>query len=373
MADQSSTEAAEPTAPAEATPAATPHRHRVLIGALFALGTLIGVVAVLAVWTNRQALNTDNWTTTSSDVLSDKQVQTALSAYLVTELFRSADVPAELRSRLPTQLQGLAGPAASGLQQIAGQAAPKLLASPQVQDAWRASNRVAHAQLLQVIKGGGNVTSTKGGVVTLNLHELVSVLAARLGIEQQVTAARSKLQGGAGAAGRQAAQQKLGISLPPASGQIRILRSDQLKTAQDVASAIKGLAIVLPLLTFALFILAVWLSKDRRRLALRTTGWCFVGIGLFTLLARRIGGNQLVDALVKIPSNKPAVHNVWNIATSLLYDIGAAMIVYGLILVLAAMIAGPRAPGSPCGTRWRRRCASSRWPSTDSPASSTCS
>ena len=49
----------------------------------------------------------------------------------MTELFKSGHVQTALENRLPSQLQGLAGPAASGLQEIAGRAAPKLLASPQ--------------------------------------------------------------------------------------------------------------------------------------------------------------------------------------------------------------------------------------------------
>src|SRR5215211_254425 len=242
MADGSSTQAAE-------TPAATPHRHRFLIGAAFALATIVGVVAVLAVWTNRQALNTDNWTSTSSRLLADKKIQTALSAYLVNELFASVDVQAALQAKLPPQLQGLAGPAASGLQQLAGQVTPKLLASAPVQDAWARANRAASTALLKIIDGGGDVVSTNGGVVTLNLHSLVSELAASLGLQQQLAAAQSKLQGSAGTQTRNAVQQKLGVTLPPSSGQLVIMRSDQLKTVQDVASAIKDLAIALPLLT----------------------------------------------------------------------------------------------------------------------------
>jgi hypothetical protein len=336
---------ADHSEPEVATRGAAPaHRHRLLIGALFALGTVIGIVAVLAVWTNRQALNTDNWTQTSSKVLADEHVQTALSSYLVTELFKSADVQTALENRLPEQLQGLAAPAAAGLQQVAGQAAPKLLASSQVQDAWEQANRAAHTELMRSIEGGGDVVSTEEGAVTLDLHALVSQLAARLGIEDQVAAAQAKVQGSAGATARNTVQGKLGVTLPPSSGRLEILRSDQLKTAQDVAGAIKGLAIVLPLLTFALFILAVWLSPGRRRVALRTTGWCFVGIGLVTLIARRLIGNQVVDGLVQNPSNETAAHDVWTIATSLLYDIGAAVIVYGLILVVAAAVAGPTRP-----------------------------
>jgi hypothetical protein len=113
-----------------------------------------------------------------------------------------------------------------------------------------------------------------------------------------------------------------------------------------VASAIKGLAIVLPALMFGLFILAVWLSKGRRRVAIRTTGWCFVAIGFIALLARRVIGNQIVDSLVKVPSNKPAIHDAWDIATTLLYDIGTALIVFGLIFVAAAFIAGHTRPAT---------------------------
>lgn len=343
MADQDRTAAASEllAAEGEAPSGAPRHRHRFLVGALFTLATIVGIAAVLAVWVNRQALNTDNWTKTSSRILADKDVKAALSGYLVTELFDSADVHAALQQKLPAQAKALAGPAAAGLEQLAGQAAPRLLATPQVQDQWAIANRSAHAELIKIVDGGSNVATTNGGVVTLNVHELVSQLAARLGIQDQVAVARSKRRGSVGRQGRNIAQQKLGITLPPSSGQIEIMRSGQLKTAQDVAGATKGLAILLPALMFALFIAAVALSTGRRRVSLRTAGWCFVGIALISLLARRVVGNHIVDTLVKNPSNKTAIHDVWNIATSLLYNIGIAMLVYGLLIVAAAAIGGP--------------------------------
>jgi Short C-terminal domain len=296
------------------------------------------------VWVNRQALSTSNWRSTSGQILENKQVQTALSAYLVHELFTNVDVSGDLQKVLPKQLQPLAGPAAAGLQQLASSLAPKILASPQAQAAWVQANTAAHKELLKVLNGGGPVVSTKAGVVTLNLHTLVSQLAATLGVSSQVAAVQSKLQGATGASARGAAQQKLGITLPPANGQLVIMRSNQLKTAQDIANAVKNLAIVLPALAIVLFALAVYLARGRRRRTLRTTGWCFVLIGVALLLIRRIAGNAVVDGLVKVPSNKPAVHDVWNIGTSLLHDIAIAMIVYGIIVVVAAWLAGPTRP-----------------------------
>jgi len=347
--------AASPGTPAAAGTSAQPASgaapvarkvHRFLVPGLLVLATVIGIAATFAIWVNRQALDTSNWSSTSGRVLQDKKVQAALSAYLVHELFSNVDVSAELQTVLPKQLQPLSGPAAAGLQQLAGQLAPRVLAGPVVQKAWVEANIATHRELLRVLNGGGPVVSTRSGVVTLNLHTLVSQLAATVGLSSQLAAVRSKLQGSTGATVRAAAQSKLGVTLPPASGQVVILRSGELRTAQDIANAVKHLAIVLPALAILLFALAVYLARGRRRRTLRTTGWCFVLIGAALLLIRRVAGDAVVNGLVTIPSNKPAAHQVWNIGTSLLRDLAVAMIAYGLVIVASAWLAGPTRPAT---------------------------
>jgi hypothetical protein len=148
--------------PSGAVPVAR-RAHRFLVPVLLVLATIVGIAAAFAVWVNRQALNTSNWSSTSSKVLEDKRVQTALSAYLVHELFSNVNVSADLQKVLPKQLQPLAGPAAAGLQQLAGSLAPKLLASPQAQALWVQANVAAHKELLKVLNGGGPVVSTGSG------------------------------------------------------------------------------------------------------------------------------------------------------------------------------------------------------------------
>jgi hypothetical protein len=345
MTEKLETGAPNPSGAQAAAPAAAPrHRHRFLIGTLFVLGTIVGIVAVLAVWTNRQVLNTDNFTNTSSRVLADQHVQSALSAYMVNQLFSSGAVEAQVKSALPTQLDAVAGPLSAGLEQVAGNLAPKVLASSQAQGAFRTAVHASHATFMKIINGGGTAVSTGGGVVTLNVRPLVDELAATLGVQEQVAAARSKLQQNAGKI--QGAASTAGITLPSNSGHIVIMRSSQLKTVQDIASAITGLAIVLPLVTFALFILAVWLARDRRRPALRMTGWCFVLIGMIVLLVRRVLGNYIVNSLVKVPENKTAVHDIWTISTSMLYDIAVVLVVFGLVFVAAAWLAGHTRPAT---------------------------
>jgi hypothetical protein len=69
-------------------------------------------------------------------------------------------------------------------------------------------------------------------------------------------------------------------------------------------------------------------------------------IGAALLLIHRVAGNAVVNGLIKIPSNKPAAHQVWDIGTSLLFAIAVAMIVYGLVIVASAWLAGPTRPAT---------------------------
>jgi hypothetical protein len=313
---------------------------------LLTIAVIIGFFGSFAVWVNRQVLNTNNWVNTSGEILANEQVQNTLSVYAVNELFRQVNVAEQIKSGLPTQVQGLAGPAAAGLRTVAERIVPQLLATSQVQEAWRRANRVAHGELIKILNGGTKTVSTQHGVVTLNLRELITQLAAQLGVLSQLESARSKLQSaGAGAKAREVAKEH-GVTLPASSGQLVILRSNQLKTAQDIVNAIKGLALALPLITIALFALAIYLDAGRRRKTLRTVGWCFFGIGVLLLLGRRVGGDAVVNSLVKVPANRPAVHEVWSIGTSLLYEIAIALVLYGLALVAAAWLGGTTRPAT---------------------------
>lgn len=316
--------------------------HRVMVRVIFAVAVVIGLVAMFSVWANRQLLNTDNWTSTSSRLLADEKIQKALGAYLVDQLFTSVNVQQQLQNVLPPQAQAVAGPAAAGLKQLANQRAPIFLARPRVQDAWQTANRAAHKQLLTILNGGTNTVSTQNGEVVLNTRALVSGLATDVGLGQQVAAAQSKIQSsGGGAKARQVAQQKLGVTLPPTTGQLVIMKSNQLSTAQDVAQGIRHLAIVLPAVTLLLFGLGIWLARGWRREALRTTGWCFFALGFVVLLARRVIGDHVVASLASAKSVQPAVHSAWTIGTSLLYGIAIGMVIYGLVAVVGAWLAGP--------------------------------
>jgi hypothetical protein len=301
-------------------PATTSGRngHPRTAAALLALGTLIALIGIFSIWVNRQALNTDNWVNTSDQLLQNEEIQTQLSTYMTNQLFANVDVQAELQKALPPRLAPLAGPAAGGLQQLAPQIAQKAIATSQFEGLWEAANRAAHETLLKVLDGGGPAVSTESGEVTLDLGALLEQVGGRLGIGGNIAS-----------------------KIPADAGELTILKSEQLSTAQSAVTLIRRLPVVLSLLVLLFFGLAVYLAGPRRRQALRSVGFGFIVAGAVALIVRSIAGGYVVDALASSASAKPAAEAVWSIGTSLLVSVAGSAIAFGVLLVIGAWLAGP--------------------------------
>lgn len=293
---------------------AQPRAHRRLSLALLVVASLLAFLAVFAVWANRQLLDTDNWTDSSTKLLENDAIRTQLSIFLVDQLYANVDVQGQLAGALPPRLAPLAGPAAGGLKEVAQRGAAELLERPRVQSLWEQANRRAHKRLLDVLYDRGSAVSTSNGNVTLNLATILG---------------QTERLGG------------LSKKLPPSAAQLTILRSDQLKFAQDVARYLRALALVLVVLSLGLFALAVYLARGWRREALRATGVGLVAAGVVALLAKGLAGNAVVGALATTDSVRPAVDAAWSISTSLLVQAATATIAYGVVIFLAAWLAGP--------------------------------
>ena len=289
--------------------------------ALVVVASILVFPAILATWVNRQVLNTDNWTTTSTELLQNKLIRDQLTVFLVAKLYENVDVEAQVREALPPRVKPLAGPAANGLQDLAESTVRKLLARPQAQERWADANRAAHVALLRILEGGGPRVSTEGGVVTLDLRLLLEQVAARVGVGD-----------------------RLAQALPAGAAEVTILRSDQLGAAQTGLKVLRGLPIVLVALSLLLFGAALLLAPDWRRQALRAYGFGLLLAGLAVLVAQSIGGDQLVSALATTAAVRPAIAAAWTIATPLLSEAANAVIFYGLAMIAGAWFAGRTRP-----------------------------
>jgi hypothetical protein len=292
-------------------------RRRVVRG-LVILGSVLAFLSVFGIWTERQALNTDDWVGTSGRLLENETIREQLGEYLVDQLYENVDVRKELEEILPDDTKELAGPAAGGLRQVAGQGAEKVLETSTAQELWEEANRTAHEQLLAVLENEKEAISTDEGTVSLNLGQLVTNLAEQVGIGES-----------------------LADKLPADAAQIEILKSDELKTAQDVAIAIKGLALLLSILTFLCFGAAIYLSREGRWVTVLLSGVGLIAAGFAVVVTRQIAGGIVVDQLVKTESVKPAGEAAWSIGTSLMTSIATTVIVVGVLFLIAGWLASP--------------------------------
>jgi hypothetical protein len=307
--------------PAEsAQPPVESRQRRVLPAILVVVATVIGIVATLGLWAERQALETDTWTETSSELLEQEEIRDAIADFIVAAIYDNVDVQAELENRLPPNLQALAGPAAGGLQQLATDATQEVLTRPKVQVLWEEANRAAHERLLALLEDEGEFVATTGGVVTLDLSGLIDQIASQIGIGADISS-----------------------KLPPEAGDLQILDSNELEAAQTGVDLLQTLAWVLTVVALALYALAVALARGRRRETLRMVGFGFLALGVLALLLRNAGGNALTSSLAETAASEPAIQATWDIGTSLLQEMGQSLIAYGLVVVLAAWLAGPTA------------------------------
>ena len=307
----------EPAAPAS-TGGDKVKRRTWAMRILAALACLVLILGALAVWVNRVALDSGQWSDTSVKVLQNETVQSTLATYMVNELYDNVDVAATIQQFLPDRAKPFAGALAEGLRQPAESAAQRTLASPRVQEAWRLANERANRQLIRVIEDDNGRLTTNGGAVVLDLRPLllrVEGAASGLGVSDRLP------------------------PLPPDAGHITLLKSDQLSSAQTAVHALKVTANFLVIIVVLLFAGAVWVAPDRRR-AVRACAIALLVAGFVLIFLRRVLGDQLIEALVVNDGFRPAVHEAWWIATEPLKLITTSIVVVGIVGLFGAWVAG---------------------------------
>jgi hypothetical protein len=295
---------------------------------LVVLGALFAVLSLVAAYVRFQALDTNTVKNTADDLIADKAIRDQVAATLVDQLYTNVDVQAEVQKKLPQQFQGLAGPAAAGLREFSDRAAREMLERPRVQALWVNSVTRAHRQLIDVLEDDDGAVTTENGAVVLDLRPLMVQLGDRVAIVGDVS-------------------ERFG----PDVGKVEIMEAKQLETAQDLTQILKLLGTWLWIVPFALWGIALWLARGRRRSLLRMVAFSAILVGLLVLVVRRIGGAYIVDSLGGDASLEPAVQNAWDILTAQLRDGGLTILGLGLVALFAVWLAGPSASGV-ASRRW---------------------
>lgn len=312
---------------AAATPPEQPPKHkasrarRIWARILLFIAALLTVISIFAVFANRQVLDANHWSDTSTALLQNDAIRTQLSTYLVDQVYANVNVSGQLSSALPPRLQPLAGPIAGGLRNLADKAAFEILSRPAVQSAWRAANKLTAQQFINIVEGKSKLVQLNGNAVYVDLRPIIGDLANQIGLPASLT-----------------------DKIPPDAGRLKVMTADEISTVQNGVDLLKGIAIVAPLVALLLFALAVYLYTGRRRHALWIVGIDLVIAGLLVIIVRNFAGHQIVGSLVKDDAVKPAAQATWSIGTRLLSDVAQSVVLFGLAVMLAAAVAGPRRP-----------------------------
>ena len=291
-------------------------RRKMAVWGLIVLSTLVLLIGALTIWVKREVLDTDNFTASTTELMRNPKVQSALATFLVDQIYENVDVKADLERQLPKNLKGFAGPAAAALNDYGTRAATRLLGTTAVINLVEAATRVAHTEFLRIVDGKPGA----GEKVYLQLRPVVLRLAGRLGLEDQVAA-----------------------RLPPDAGRFVVLddTNGTIQTVRQSVKVVRALSLFLLLVVVGLYAGAIWLARGWRREAIVRCGAGVLIVGLLLFLIRRLLRGPLLDALVGQRPARPAVSVAYMTLTELLTAVAWTAVAVGLITVVLAFLAGP--------------------------------
>jgi hypothetical protein len=233
-------------------PAGRQRWRTILAVLLIVVGCVLAPLAGVAVWARNQVTNTDRYVRTVAPLASDPAIQTAIADQIFTYLDvqgltdQTVDALAErgLPPRLADQLQGFAGPLASGIQGFVRTEVGKIVQSQAFAEAWVQAIGVAHLPLDKALTGEGDgAVTVEGDTVNLNLAPFIETVKQRL------------VEGGFGLAAR----------IPEVNASFVLFDVKNLTHAQAAFDLLNTLGIWLPIIAIILLGLGVLVAKDHRR------------------------------------------------------------------------------------------------------------
>jgi hypothetical protein len=319
--------------------------RRWLVGILVVLAVLGVLVTSVTLWAHGFLLNTDKWVETVAPIAKDPQVTHDLSVYLAQQGVDAIDVQQRAESALPSQFDPLAAPIGTAiegwLQTFLQKNLEEFLNSETAYNLWVGVNRVAHEQVVNALRNEPGALDINNGEARLNLLPLLSKALIQVQqrapqllpnpipeISPETPPAEANAQ----------LSQALGVQLPADLGQVTLLKSQDLETAQRAVRIFDAIVVLLVILTIALIVASVWLSLKRRRTLIELG----IGVALALIIARvvidRLEAN-VVDGLKSGGGGGVAAATV-EAALGNLTSFTLAFLIAGIIVAVGAFLVG---------------------------------
>ena len=307
---------------AEAAPEAGRRTHRFWIVVLLVVGMVLTPVAILALFLRNELGDTGRYVHTVKPLSSNPAIQSYVADEITKELFARVDIDTYVKDALPERAQALAGPLTGAVQSFVREATLRVIETDQFQKLWVDANRIAHAQLINLLTGHHSdaISTTSNGAVQIDLSSVAKLVSDQL----------------------QSSGIDLFANIPVADvgGKITLFQSKDLYKVRTAVGIINTLTWVLPLLVFGAFGGFIYLSRSRRRGFVRAAIAFTLGalaLSLFLFVARGV----YLHAATNNGLPYDAAAAVYDTLLRFLHTAVRAVLAFSIVVLIAVFFAGP--------------------------------
>lgn len=302
-----------------------PAWRRVTSATLLVVGSVLGVASIGTLFVRTELLSTRRYVATVEPLADSTPVRHALANFVVAEIYQHVNVVQVAQEALPPQGQFLAAPLSVGIRSFSGQVVERLLASSQFRSLWSTANRVAHQQLVALLRDTsrrvGPVT-LRNGTVTVDLSKTIEMARQQL-VRAGLTFVAK-------------------VHVPAPRAQYRLIDSMLLARGRRYVAVLNALTWALPFLMLAAFAGAVAVSEDRRR-ALVRVGVAFAA-GMAAVIVLLAAGRSLyLHAATGPQVPRDAAGAVFDTLLRYLRTGAYLGVAIGSVVAAGAWVAGPSA------------------------------
>lgn len=323
-----------PAVTSEATEtAATRSRRSVLAGLALVLACLAMVVTSMAIWVHQVALDTDRFTEIVRPIVTDPAVTDPIAARVSEQVVTALDVQSRVAALLPGASSALAAPITAAAQEAVERRLQGVLTNPEVQAGLVRTLSVTHERLVAFLRGDTTALTVADGYLYLDVWPIIGAALTHLqsmGLIPANVQLPDLSSGGPPAALAEQLQTRLGITLPPDFGTIRLTEAQRLATAQTIVQAFDALVVILIGLSVLLVVLTIWLARNRRRMIVYLALGVVIALvvarfalrGVSSLVAGQVADADLGGAITTVVATTVADFVGW---TTILLVVTAAL------------------------------------------------
>lgn len=323
------------TAPPVVAVAEPPRRRRpgraTAAVVLIVVAALLAPVAVVAVWAKGLAEDTDRYLATVAPLADDPQIQSAVTNRLTNAIVDAVNLEdlaqtatgavsdLGLPPRLSAAVLALQGPLVDAATNFIRKGVDRVVTSDAFSTAWEQANKVAHEQIVAVMRGDPDAIADidSQGTLTVDLTPVI----------EQVKAALSN------------AGFTIVDRIPNINASFPLAQSADLVKLQNAYRMLDVLGTWLPWLVIALLAGGVMLSQNKAR-ALVVAGLTLAGAMLVLGLALTIGRSVYADSLPPEVQRPDAAVVVYDQVVSLLKITLRSAFVLGVVVAAVAFVSG---------------------------------